>query len=263
MHAYIGHPAFFFENATDEATCDEMYAHLCRKMMEQMSPNVQDESIRNTESKPITSGLFFCKYLLNRCQDFKGGRAAKDPTAAMAKAKASENQAVEEANEKVKEKEDGDEGKGEVSLYSDEYYAAQKAKRQGLGLVKFTGELFKQQMLAERIMHECIKNLLSNVDNPEEKEIESLCKPLTTVGQALDTLKVRGHMDVYFSQMTELAKSSNVTLQMQPMLRVCCFSSVRMLILTVYRMRLNCMSGNASLAAKRLRLRRFPDYTKP
>jgi translation initiation factor 4G len=39
-------------------------------------------------------------------------------------------------------------------LYSDEYYAVQKAKRQGLGL-KFIGELFKLQMLTERIMHDC------------------------------------------------------------------------------------------------------------
>ena len=38
--------------------------------------------------------------------------------------------------------------------------------------MKFIGELFKLQMLTERIMHECIKKLLSNVDNPEEEEIE-------------------------------------------------------------------------------------------
>ena len=30
-------------------------------------------------------------------------------------------------------------------------------------------------------MHECIKKLLRNVDNPEEDEIESLCKLLTTL----------------------------------------------------------------------------------
>ena len=54
-------------------------------------------------------------------------------------------------------------------------------------------------MLTERNMHECIKKLLSNVDNPEEEEIESLCKLLTTVGHAINTSKARGHMDVYFS----------------------------------------------------------------
>ena len=112
---------------------------------------------------------------------------------------------------------------GESALYSDEYYAAQKAKRQGLGLVKFIGELFKLQMLTERIMHECVKKLLGNVENPEEEEIESLCKLLTTVGALLDTPKARAHMDVYFSRMKELCKSQNVTSRMQFMLQVCVF----------------------------------------
>ena len=112
---------------------------------------------------------------------------------------------------------DGDE---EAALYSEEYYAAQKAKRQGLGLIKFIGELFKLQMLTERIMHECVKKLLGNVENPEEEEIESLCKLLTTVGALLDTPKARAHMDVYFSRMKELTKSPNVNSRMQFMLQV-------------------------------------------
>ena len=87
--------------------------------------------------------------------------------------------------------------------------------------MKFIGELFKLQMLTERIMHECIKKLLSGVDNPEEEETESLCKLLTTVGHALDTSKARRHMDVYFSRMKELAKSNNVTSRIQFMLSVC------------------------------------------
>ena len=102
---------------------------------------------------------------------------------------------VKEANEQSKEKE------GEEALYSEEYYASQKAKRQGLGLVKFFGELFKLQMLTERIMHKCLKKLLSNVYNPKEEETESFCKLTTTVGHALDTSKAHGHMDVYFSRM--------------------------------------------------------------
>ncbi|KAL5532025.1 hypothetical protein ACEPAF_5589 [Sanghuangporus sanghuang] len=203
-----------FEKAIDEADSNEIYARLCRKMMKQISSNVQDDGIRNTEDKPITGGLLFRKYLLNRCQeDFERGWSAKETTAAAAKVKETEDQAVKNANEKNKGED------GEISLYSEEYYAAQKAKRQGLGLIKFIGELYKLQMLTERIMHECIKKLLSNVDNPEEEEIESLCKLLTTVGQALDTSKARGHMDVYFARMKELVRSSNVSSRMQFMLQ--------------------------------------------
>ncbi|KAF9560955.1 hypothetical protein CPC08DRAFT_455778 [Agrocybe pediades] len=203
-----------FEKATDEATWSEMYARLCRKMMEQISSKVQDDGIKNNDGKPITGGQLFRKYLLNRCQeDFERGWVAKETTAAAAATKAIQDKAIKDANEKKEGKDE------EVALYSDEYYAAQKAKRQGLGLIKFIGELFKLQMLTERIMHECVKKLLGNVDNPEEEEIESLCKLLATVGGILDTPKARAHLDVYFSRMKELTKSPNVTSRMQFMLQ--------------------------------------------
>ncbi|KZT72272.1 hypothetical protein DAEQUDRAFT_809168 [Daedalea quercina L-15889] len=197
-----------FEKATDEAAWSEMYARLCRKMMEQISPKVQDEGIKNAEGKPIAGGQLFRKYLLNRCHEH--GWAAKENTAAAAATKATEDEAAKAAAEKDED--------GEAALYSEEYYAAQKAKRQGLGLIKFIGELFKLQMLTERIMHECVKKLLGNVENPEEEEIESLCKLLTTVGQLLDTPKARAHMDVYFTRMKELVKNPKVNSRMQFML---------------------------------------------
>ncbi|KAG9085545.1 hypothetical protein FS749_004337 [Ceratobasidium sp. UAMH 11750] len=199
-----------FEKAKDEAAFSEMYARLCRKMMERVSPNVQDETIRNAEGQPITGGLLFRKYLLNRCQeDFERGWSAKEAAAALAASKAGDDKAAEAASQ----------ANGEAVLYSEEYYAAAKAKRQGLGLVRFIGELFKLQMLTERIMHECIKKLLSNVINPEEEEIESLCKLLTTVGQSLDNAKARNHMDIYFERMQEMARGSNINSRMQFMLQ--------------------------------------------
>ncbi|KIJ65955.1 hypothetical protein HYDPIDRAFT_151661 [Hydnomerulius pinastri MD-312] len=201
-----------FEKATDEAAWSEMYARLCRKMMETISAEVQDDGIKNADGKPIAGGQLFRKYLLNRCQeDFERGWFAKEAAAAAAAAKASDDQAIKAANEKK--------GTEESELYSDEYYAAQKAKRQGLGLIKFIGELFKLQMLTERIMHECVKKLLGNVENPEEEEIESLCQLLKTVGQLLDVPKARAHMDVYFTRMKELGKITNVSSRMQFMLQ--------------------------------------------
>ena len=200
-----------FEKATDEVT-SEICARLCRKMMEQISTNVQDENTRNSKGKPITGGQLFRKYLLSRCQeDFERGWVAKEATAAAATSKALEDEAAKAANAKTTKR--GTEN-------SDEYYAAQKAKRQRLGLIKFIGELFKLKMLTERIMHECVKIFLVNVDNPEEEEIESLCKLLATVGSMLDIQKARAHLDVYFSRMKELMKNPNVTPRMQYMLQV-------------------------------------------
>jgi len=178
--------------------------------MEQISPDVQDDGFKNQEGKPIAGGQLFRKYLLNLCQEeFERGWFAKE---AAATAKASDDQATKTANEKKSME--------EAELYSDEYYAAQKAKRQGLGLIKFLSELFKQQMLTERIMHECVKKLLGNVENPEEEGIESLCMLLKTVGQLLDTPRARAYMDVYFTRMKELSNSINVSSRIQFMLQV-------------------------------------------
>ncbi|KIK43078.1 hypothetical protein CY34DRAFT_738374 [Suillus luteus UH-Slu-Lm8-n1] len=195
-----------FEKAIDEVAWSEMYARLCRKMMEQISPEVQDQGIKNAEGKPIKGGHLFRKYLLTRCQeDFERGWFVKEAAAASVAAKASDNQTTE--------------GTLDAGFNIDEYYAAQKAKRQGLGLITFIGELFKVRMLTERIMHECMKKLLGNVDNPEEEEIESLCQLLKTVGQLLDTPKARAHMDIYFTRMKELEKSHNLSTRMQFMLQ--------------------------------------------
>ncbi|KAA1122596.1 hypothetical protein PGTUg99_000268 [Puccinia graminis f. sp. tritici] len=53
---------------------------------------------------------------------------------------------------------------------SDDFYAVQKAKRQGLALVQFFGELYKLNLLTERIMQECIKKLLSILIHLERKK---------------------------------------------------------------------------------------------
>jgi len=168
------------EKATETAALSEMYALLCWKMMEQISPELQDDGYKDMESKPIAGSQLFRKYILKCCQkDFKHRWFAKEITAAPA----------------------------EAELF--------------FGLVKFIGELFKLQILTERIMHECVKKLLGNVENPKEEDIESLCQLLKTVGQLLDTPKARAHMDVYFARMKELGKSTNVSSRMQFMLQVC------------------------------------------
>ncbi|KAI0048929.1 ARM repeat-containing protein [Auriscalpium vulgare] len=202
-----------FEKATDEATSSEMYARLCRKMMELISRNARDDGIINAEGKPFAGGHLFLKYLLNRCQeDFERGWVQKEAAVAAAASKATEDEAIKAVQSDNKEVD-------EAELYSDEYYATAKVKRRGLGLVRFIGELFKVQMLTERVMHECIKKLLGNVENPEEEEIESFSTLLITVGVLLDTPKAHAHMEVYFSRMKELTKSKNVNSRMQYMLQ--------------------------------------------
>jgi len=172
-----------FEKATDEPNFGSVYAQLCHKLLEKVSNDIKDSEVEGS-----TGGKLFRKYLLHRCQEefMKGW---KDKATA--------------GGASLGDKDGPD-------LMSDEYYVLMKAKRQGLGLIHFIGELFKLSMLTEKIMHECIKKLLANVKEPEEEETEGLCKLLTTVGLQLDRPQAKPHMDVYFLRMAELTKTDKL-----------------------------------------------------
>jgi len=167
-----------FEKACDEAHWASMYAKFCKRMLDSMSPEIRDENLLDKNGNVVCGGALFRKYLLNRCQEeFERGWKVDLPK----------------------------NGKGEVDLMSDEYYAAAAAKRKGLGLVQFIGELYKLTMLTERIMHECVRKLLEFQDMPDEAEIESLCKLLRTIGGNLDAHE-RGKqlMDAYFTRINAI-----------------------------------------------------------
>ncbi|KAK6497343.1 hypothetical protein TWF481_011757 [Arthrobotrys musiformis] len=184
-----------FEKATDEPNFSSMYAKFCKRMLESMHPDIKDENIKDKNGNIVTGGALFRKYLLNRCQEeFERGWKVNLPP----------------KPEGVSE---------EAALMSDEYYIAAAAKRRGLGLIQFIGELFKLQMLTERIMHECVKKLVDYEGTPEEEEVESLCKLLRTIGYALDaTDKSRLAMDAYFHRIQQMMDSKELNSRMKFML---------------------------------------------
>lgn len=166
-----------FEKATDEAHWSAMYARLCKLMHESL-----DEGVHETiEGRDMAGGHLFRKYLLNRCQmDFEAGWKAREDAATAAAAKSEEDQ--KQLAKQAKEAEEGGDKSGEAVMLSDEYYIAQKAKRRGLGLVQLVGELYKAEMIGKGVIKTCFLKLLGNVDTPDEEDIESACKLLTTVG---------------------------------------------------------------------------------
>ncbi|KAI8393552.1 uncharacterized protein BYT42DRAFT_551440 [Radiomyces spectabilis] len=167
-----------FEKACDEPPFASMWAQLCRKMCDLMTDDIRDETTVSQDGEVVSGVFLFRKYLLNRCQsEFERGWKTNLPK-------------LEESG-------------GEVMM-TDEYYAAAKAKRQGLGLVQFIGELYKRSMLTDRIMLECLKRLCNNASQAEDEEVESLCKLLTTIGAVMDkSPKRQGWIDVFFKRMKE------------------------------------------------------------
>ncbi|KAL8993552.1 MAG: hypothetical protein Q9169_006260 [Polycauliona sp. 2 TL-2023] len=183
-----------FEKATDEAHWAEMYAQFCKRMLESMSAEIRDESIIDKKGV-VTGGALFRKYLLTRCQtEFEQGWKVNLP--------------------------DKPEGESEEAvMLSDEYYKAAAAKRRGLGLVRFIGELYKLNMLTERIMHECVKKLVDYEGTPDEAEVESLTSLLKTIGANLDSSE-KGHqlMDIYFHRITVMVDTPNLASRLKFML---------------------------------------------
>ena len=203
-----------FEKATDEAHWAEMYAQFCKRMLEFMSPEIRDESIIDKKGDVVVGGALFRKYLLTRCQtEFERGWKTDLP-----------------------EKPEG--ATEEAAMLSDEYYIAAAAKRRGLGLVRFIGELYKLGMLTERIMHECVKKLVDYEGVPDEAEVESLTSLLKTIGENLDANE-RGHglMDVYFKRIVQMIETPGLPSRLTFMLMVNAIDlgPIRLLSLTIQR----------------------------
>lgn len=188
--------ALTFEKACDEAHWASMYAKFCKRMLEDMTQEIKDENVRDKQGNPVVGGNLFRKYLLNRCQEeFERGW---------------------EVNLPMKE-----EGSGEAAMMSDEYYVAAAAKRKGLGLIQFIGELYKLSMLSIRIMHQCVHRLLDFDGVPEESTIESLTKLLRTVGAQM-AMNEQGapYVKSYFERIERIMSMEGLPSRMHFMLLV-------------------------------------------
>lgn len=170
-----------FEKACDEAHWASMYAKFAERMLRTMSPDIKDDNVKDRHGNPVVGGALFRKYLLNRCQEeFERGWEVNLP-------------------EKPEGQDDA------AVMLSDEYYIAAAAKRKGLGLIQFIGELYKLRMLTLRIMHECVLKLLDFEGMPDESAIESLVKLLRTVGSTMEQEESGPKMlQVYFERIQKI-----------------------------------------------------------
>ncbi|XP_034709374.1 LOW QUALITY PROTEIN: eukaryotic translation initiation factor 4G-like [Vitis riparia] len=174
-----------FDKALMEPTFCEMYANLCFHLAREL-PDF------STDNEKIT----FKRLLLNKCQEEFERREREQEEA---------NRADEEGEIKQSEEE-----REEKRI---------KARRRMLGNIRLIGELYKKRMLAERIMHVCIKKLLGQYQNPDEEDVESLCLLMSTIGEMIDHPKAKEHMDVYFDRMAKLSNNMKLSSRVRFMLK--------------------------------------------
>ncbi|KAI3731937.1 hypothetical protein L1987_63130 [Smallanthus sonchifolius] len=176
-----------FDKALMEPTFVEMYANFCSRLAVELPGFGED-------NEKIT----FKRLLLNKCQEeFERGEREE-----------------EEANRTEEE--------GEIKQSEEEREEKRvKARRRMLGNIRLIGELYKKRMLTERIMHECIKKLLgfNQNPNPDEENIEALCKLMSTIGEMIDHLKAKEHMDAYFDMMLKLSNNMTISSRVRFMLK--------------------------------------------
>lgn len=178
-----------FAKAVDEAHWSSMYAKFCYEMTNKVDPGIEDASVPGKKGGPL-----FRKYLLGRCQEeFERGWSDKLPTNA-------------------------DGSPIDTDVMSDEYYQAVVAKRRGLGLIRFIGELYILGLLSDKIINSCIIKLCSSND-PSEEVIESLCKLMSTVGRRLDdNPNFRRFVDRYMDRMYEIQQKPGLPSRLKFML---------------------------------------------
>ncbi|KAI4964549.1 hypothetical protein ZWY2020_005506 [Hordeum vulgare] len=173
-----------FDKALMEPTFCEMYASFCFSLAGELPNFVKDD-------EKIT----FKRLLLNKCQEeFERGEREQ----------AEADKAEEEGGMKQSENE-----REEKRL---------RVRRRMLGNIRLIGELYKKKMLTERIMHECIKKLLGEYQHPDEEDLEALCKLMSTIGEMIDHIRAKVHIDFYFDIIQKLSANSKLSSRIRFML---------------------------------------------
>ena len=173
-----------FDKALMEPTFCEMYADFCSHLAAEL-PDFSEDNEKIT----------FKRLLLNKCQDeFQRGEREQDEASRNIEGETKES-AAEREEKRV------------------------KARRRMLGNIRLIGELYKKRMLTERIMHECIQKLLGEYQNPDEEDIEALCKLMSTIGEIIDHERAKDHMDAYFEMMAKLSTNQKLSTRVRFMLK--------------------------------------------
>lgn len=193
-HILKGVILLIFDKALDEPKYSCMYASLCRQLCDE-SPNFEPPP-SSSASSPTTT---FRRLLLTKCQDeFENRRRASE--------------AYEHRH-------------GPLSPEEQEQRLV--AKHKMLGNIKFIGELGKQGLLQESILHQCVQQLLlgggggggGRAGTGDWQDLECLCQILVTVGRRLDTPKAKPLMDQYFERMRTLAQTPELPARIRFLLR--------------------------------------------